>query len=265
MEAEVAERIRAERAASVEAHAKVIASTEYQAEWKHIQGATFHFIEAIHHCFFQTRRAPHIYDAMLMFRLSDDLLQSCLAMLFLVQNGMHNPALREMRYMIENGVKQLYVDQQNPKGSLDDKLAFLQNEVDRSSINMIGDLKLEAFNGPTKKEFYDEVTDFYYKSCAYVHPSRRQIDEMVNLAETGKAMGFETADELRRIGRLTFRLYDFLLVLHFHGLGLGLAGDVLVHSFDDAPKWKFHKGKYMSRLSSYFDYKAERQRKENNV
>ena len=108
------------------------------------------------------------------------------------------------------------------------------------------------------KEFCDELTDVYYKQCAYIHPSQRQIEELVARAESGKPLGFDTAAELRKIGQLMFRLYDMLLILHFHGVGLGLAGDILVQCFDDEPKWKFHKGKYTRRISSYFDYKAER-------
>ena len=262
---ELAEQVRKQRQEMAESHQKVLESPEYQAEWKHIEGATFHFIQAVHACFMMSRRAPDIYDQMLMFRLTDDLLQSCIATLFLIQNGMHNPAAREIRFMIESGVKQLFVDQQKSSQTFDEKLRFLHEEVNHSSISMVSELKLEAFDTASKKEFCDELTDVYYKQCAYIHPSQRQIEEMVAHAESGKPLGYKTADELRTIGRLMFRLYDMLLVLHFHGIGLGLAGDVLVEWFDDEPKWKFHKGKYTKRLSSYFDYKVERTERKSGI
>ena len=252
------EQVRRTKEEQVKAHQKVLNSPEYEAEWKHIEGATFHFIQAIHACFMMSRRAPELYDKMLMFRLTDDLIQSALAIMFLVKNGMHNPVAREVRFMVESGVKQLFVDQQKPGESFEDRLQFLHDEVDRSSISMVEQLQLSAFDEVGAKEFYDELTDLYYKQCAFIHPSRRQIEEMVTRAEAGKPLGFETADELRKIGRLIFRLYDMLLVLQFHGVGLSLAGDIFSQWFDCDLKWKFHKGKYTKRVSAHFDYKAER-------
>ena len=52
-----------------------------------------------------------------------------------------------------------------------------------------------------------------------------------------------------------------VLVLIFHGLGLGLAGDVFTVALDDIQTWKFHKGKYVSTLAKYFDYKVERKQR----
>ena len=255
---ELFQRVRKEREERMEAQQKVLESPEYEAQWKHVSGATFQFIEAVQACFIMSRRACDLYDNMLMFRLTDDLLQSCIATLFLIQNGMHNPASREIRYMIESGVKQLFVDQQRPTDTFVEKLSFLHDKVDPSSISMVGELRLDALSAVDAKELCDELTDVYYKQCAYIHPSRRQSAEMVALAEAGKPLGFDSADELRRSGQLLFRVYDMLLVLHFHGLGLGLAGDVLVQCFDSNQKWKFHKGKYMQRLFAHFDYKWER-------
>jgi hypothetical protein len=254
-------RIKAEREAKKQAHAQVMASKDYQDAWKFVQRATFDFIRAIQACCLMSTRAPEIYNEMLVFRMAEDLLQSTLATLFLTENGMHNPVRRELRYMIEGGVKNLFVDQQKPAESIEKRLEFLLKEVDNSSISMADQLALGAFDPPTKKLFIDEMNDVYYKMCAYVHPSSRQIEEQIVLAEAGKAYGFETAEELRDIGKLVFRTYDMLLVLFFHGLGLGLAGDVLVQMFDDEESWKFHKAKYMKLLSSHFDYKVERQEK----
>ena len=68
----------------------------------------------------------------------------------LIQNGMHNPAAREIRFMIESGVKQLFVDQQKTGEKFEEKLKFLHEEVDRSSISMVSELKLDAFDAASK-------------------------------------------------------------------------------------------------------------------
>ena len=99
----------------------------------------------------------------------------------------------------------------------------------------------------------------YGRLCAYIHPSKHQIEERITRDEKGVYLGYETAKELRQITREVFRLCDIVLVFVFHGLGLGLAGDVFVYALDDHRDWKFHRGKYVRILSKYFDYKFERQ------
>ena len=58
---------------------------------------------------------------------------------------------------------------------------------------------------------------------------------------------------------LLSQLYDMTIVMHFNTLGMGLAGDVFVNVLDDKKYWPFHKTKFVKLLSSYFDYKHERQ------
>ena len=55
-----------------------------------------------------------------------------------------------------------------------------------------------------------------------------------------------------------FRVYDMALTLYFHGYGLPMTGDIIIQVLDDLPPWKFHKGKSVSVVSAYFDYKHER-------
>ena len=92
----------------------------------------------------------------------------------------------------------------------------------------------------------------------YVHVSRRQIEERMVLVEKGRSLGFETDEELGKIGRLMFRVYDLALTLYFHGYDLSMTGDVFIEVLDNMPSWKFHKGKYVSIVSAFFDYKHER-------
>lgn len=121
----------AERSKRIETHQKLRESKPYQDELKCIKGATYDFLKAVQACFLMSRRAPDIYDNMLVFRLTDDAIQSAIACLSLIDQGFHNPVRREMRYMIESGVKNLYVDQRKSKEPLEKKLEFLHNEVDR--------------------------------------------------------------------------------------------------------------------------------------
>jgi hypothetical protein len=63
---------------------------------------------------------------------------------------------------------------------------------------------------------------------------------------------------LNRFNRLAFQVYDLVLVRLFQGLGLSMAGDIFTDILDHEPSWRFHKGKFVSRLSKCFDCKHER-------
>lgn len=265
---ELLERQKLEHEERIAKQDALMESPEYQQEVKYSSRFTWDFLNALRICWFYSSRGGSIYENSLVIRSTDDLVQSTLAASSLLQNGMHTPIKRELRYLIESSVKNLYVDQQmqgrKPLPSLAERLDFLHVHVDRSSIDMREHLQLAAFDAPTQKQFIDELNDVYRDCCAYVHPSRRQIEERLDLAEQGRSSGFETAEELRSIARLMFRVYDMALTLYFHGFGLSMTGDVFINGFDDRPDWKFHKGKYVKLVSSHFDYKVERKSRKGN-
>ena len=105
----------------------------------------------------------------------------------------------------------------------------------------------------------DEIRSTYAELCRYVHRSPAQIRETLRAFEDGVFLGFETADQLDAFVKLLARVYDLLLVMHFNALGMSLTGDVFVHILDEDEKWPFHKTKFVKLLSTYFDYKSERQ------
>src|SRR5690606_38544057 len=152
-------------------------------------------------------RAKDIYDKFLTIRSSDDLIQSIDGLRDLVVNGIHNMARREVRYMIEMTVKYLVVDQEKMREELSAKTQHLPDNVPNSSIEVIDRLST-PFETTIDKQFKDEVKDMFYKACAYVHPSKRQIDEQVDNYSKGIHIGFETAKMLADINKLLFRAYD---------------------------------------------------------
>jgi len=255
------EQIKEKNAAKVKAQKELVASPAYQSELKFIERITSDILMLLRLCFIYSGRVSEYSENSLTIRSTDDLAQSVLAAWHLVQQGMINPVKRELRYIIESSVKYLYVDQ-HAEGieflaKLKERLAFLETNVN-SSIDVREELKLAALHPADAKQFVDELYDIYRDCCAYVHVSRRQIEERLNMVEKGRFLGFETAEELRKIGRLMFRVYDVALTLYFHGYDLSMTGDIFIEILDDSPKWKFHKGKYVSVVSAYFDYKHER-------
>ncbi|MBE9155984.1 hypothetical protein IQ265_03930 [Nodosilinea sp. LEGE 06152] len=255
------EQRQAEYAVKVKAQEELVASPTYQSELSFIERMTNDVITLLRLCLMYSGRAGEYSENSLTIRSTDDLAQSILAIWNLVQQGMLNPVKRELRYIIESSVKYLYVDQHTEGieslAKLSERLTFLETNVN-SSIDVREELKLSALHPDDAKQFIDEIYDIYRDCCAYVHLSRRQIEERLDMVKRGRSLGFETAKELQKIGRLMFRVYDVALTMYFHGYDLSMTGDIFVEVLDNKPKWKFHKGKYVSVVSSYFDYKHER-------
>lgn len=255
------EKLWADHATRVQAQKEVASSTDYQNEVKFISRLTGDLIRVLQLCNVYSTRAKEYSENSIVVRSTDDLAQSVLAAWNLVQDGLINPVKRELRYVIESQIKYLYVDQQSESGKLltklNERLDYLQANVD-SSVDVREQLKLHLFHPDDAKQYVDELYDTYRECCAYVHVSRRQIEERLQLAAEGRSLGFETADELRKLGRLMFRVYDMALALYFHGFGASMTGDIFVTVLDDWPSWKFHKGKYVNIVSAYYDYKHER-------
>jgi hypothetical protein len=247
--------------ARAKAHAEMMAKEPYQAELKFIGRMTDDILKVLYVCLTYGTRAGEESKNSLVIRSIADFVQSVVAASNLARLGLVNPVKRELRYVIESMVKYLYVDQKIRKGptipKLGERLDFLQTNVD-SSIDVRHELELLALHADDAKQFVDELYDAFRECCAYVHVSRRQIEERLKLDDAGRSVGFQNADDLRKVGRLMFRVYDIALTLFFHGYHLSMTGDVFINGLDDMPDWKFHKGKYVACVSAYFDYKHER-------
>lgn len=75
----------------------------------------------------------------------------------------------------------------------------------------------------------------------------------------------ESVATLNRFNKLAFRVFDLVLVRIFYSIGHSMAGDVFTSALDDQPKWRFYKGKYVTRMSRCFDYKHERRARRGEV
>jgi hypothetical protein len=60
-----------------------------------------------------TRRHSY-FDELISLRMKPHLAQSMIASSHLIKEGLHDPALRELRFMIEASVKALWLDQGSP-------------------------------------------------------------------------------------------------------------------------------------------------------
>ena len=248
------------KAELVRQHETTRQSKEFQDQVKYLRRITRDFLKTTQICWFAATRYEPFVDNSLVFRSIDDLNQSVVALQTLIEEGMLTPAHREMRYILESSVKNLFVDQKTPTRNFEDKVMFLHEQVPRSSISVVNDLYVPF---ELKTAFIADIKGIYSRACAYVHPSKMQVDERVSLASIDVYIGFERLRDLERINKELFRLYEATLILVFSVLDRSSLGDIFIQWLDDDQNWRFHKGKYIKAVSSIFDYKMER--KERNT
>jgi len=227
---------------------KVFNSQQYQQEVKYIKDISKDFVDTLRTISFYSTRAGNIFDNFLCVRTIDDLIQSAIGILSMVENGIHNTVRRELRYLIEMITKYVIVDYAKMGESFEIKTQYLKDEIPNSSIEIVMDYST-PFSSATKEQFQSEVKDFFRKACAYVHPSKRQIDEQVANYQRGNTIGFESAKMFTDINRIVYIAYDMILTMVFHSFGHSMSKDIFEQVFNDNPKWKFHKGKYVKEYS----------------
>lgn len=226
---------------------EVYSSQQYQQEIQFLQTVSMDFIHTVRAISMYSTRSEHIYKEFLSIRTIDDLIQSSIGIKLMVENGIYNIAKRELRYLIEKITKYVIVDYLRMGESFKSKTEYLRDKIPRSSIEIINEYST-PFTDNLKDEFQSEVKDFFYKSCVYVHPSKKQIDEQIKNYEQGHIIGFESPKMFTDMNRVLFRAYDMILVMIFHSFGRSMSKDLFEQLFDEAPKWKFHKGKYIKEF-----------------
>jgi hypothetical protein len=233
---------------------------QYVGQQKVLDRITQDFILAVRAATFAFSRYPES-DKWLLHRFIDDFLESSVAILALGRQGVFNVGRREMRYLLEAAVKHVFVDQQvEGETPLDVRMMFLNDprKVPRSSVDPVDRVKIRMLADPTSLR--DAVHSAFGSLSSYTHLSTRQLDERLRRAERGEYIGFESAATLETFNRLLVQAYDVILALIFEGIGPSITGDLFITVFDDHPRWRFHRTKFVAEVSRYFDYKSERQR-----
>jgi hypothetical protein len=238
---------------------KQLKGQEYIQGIKYLHSITFDFINAIRSISFYSTRADYIYREFFTISIIDELIESAISISYLAEQGIYNPLKRELRYLLELVVKSVGIDYNMMGKSLAEKVEYFKREVPNSSIEYIETYRL-PFNVNENLELMSEIKDLYYKTSAYVHPSKKQFMERLGNARKGNYIGFDSAEMLTKFNKEVFRAFDLILTLMFHGLGESMAGDLFIQLFDSMPKWKYHNGKYVNKYSHLFDYKAERKK-----
>lgn len=172
------------------------------------------------------------------------------------RQGLQNAARRELRFLLEAAVKLSTRDFHSEATTFEERLRGL-NDRDKRFEDYVAELRYEAeFEKP--EEANAAILSLYSELSKFVHATEPQFSAALIRGKRGEDAGMESVATLNRFNQLAFQVYDLVLVRIFCSIGLSMAGDIFTGILDDEPKWRFHKGKFVGRLSRCFDYKHER-------
>ena len=251
----------------VEDHERLRASEPYQAVIKHLDRMASDFGLAVNAIDVMATRHSPFFDSKIALRAKPHLTQSLVASVWLIKEGMLDPARRELRFLLEASVKALWLDkggertdgtQIGPNDGVDQKVSTLDDLGRRKFAEIVAELEFGLLPPEAQATYRSTATDLYSKLSTYSHVSKANVEQDLRNFEHGRPFGFETVRELEAITKQAKRVLDLSLASQFEAFDHGLVGDIIVQVFDDEPKWAFRRTPLVGAIDRHFDYKAER-------
>lgn len=235
--------------------AEVLNSRPFKDGLRYLQGITSDLLLAQTYVRLQGTRFS-ASDDYLIFRFAPHFAESALSINMTAKEGLQNAARRELRFLLEAAVKLSSRDFCPNATTFEDRLAGLAERGKRFEDYVATLRYFDEFDSP--EEANAETLSLYSELSKYVHATTPQFEDAIRRDRRGEPAGMEAVATLNRFNKLAFRVYDLVLVRIFYSTGLSMAGDIFTGILDDEPKWRFHKGKFVARMSRCFDYKHER-------
>lgn len=249
-----------------EDYEKFQASQPYLAAVKHLDRLVADYVKAILAIELMATRNPEFFDQLIFLRTKSHLVQSIFTVVMLAKEGMHDPARRELRFLLELSIKTLFLDKAgNRKEHVSDiysKIDKLDDLSKEKFSKIVTKLKFTLLRDNDVTTYRQRATDLYTKLSTHSHVSGVNIRNDLTNFDKGEYFGFETVPHIDRFCNNVRQVLDIALASHFEVFDEGLVGDILVNVFDDEPNWIFRKMDLVGAIDGYFDYKFERNRKE---
>lgn len=234
---------------------ETLQSRPFQDGVRYLEGIAWDLLTAMTYVRLQGGRYA-ASDDYLLFRFAPHIVESTVAITMSAKEGLQNAARRELRFLLEASVKLSSRDFHPTAKNFEERLDGLNNGEKRFEDYVASLIYFNAFERPD--EANAALLSLYSELSHYVHATRSQFENAITRSRRGEDPAMESIGTLNRFNQLAFQVYDLVLVRLFHGVGLSLAGDIFTSTLDDEPKWRFHKGRFVTRLSKCFDYKHER-------
>lgn len=256
---ELIQRIVEQRRERIKAHEDLRASQPYSALIVHIDRLLADYATAINAIELMATRHPPYFETLIALRMKQHFVQSVVASILLLKDGMLDPARRELRFLLEASVKTLWLDRRHEQTTVAAKVIALGDLGKREFREIVYDLEFGLLSQDAAKTYRDTATDLYSRLSTYSHVSAKNVKRDLSNFDRGNAFGHETVANIRDFARDAKRVLDLALTSHFEAFDHGLVGEILVQVLDKEPRWTFRKTPLVGAMNRHFDYKAERQ------
>lgn len=240
------------------AHELLRESDDYKEELQFLRKTILDFNNALRLCQITASRCADFHEKYLFPQHFDDLAEAALTAQLAIENGALNPARRELRYMLEVAVNIAYVDEEMRGSSLSDRRDFYKSkQVKKINVDQVSKLPFRLL-GENKESFSKHIKNAWVRSSNYVHLTKRQMDQKLELRERGITLGMETVAMLQEVVSEVHEVCSIVSILAFETIGTSFTGDMFVDNLDSLEHWTLHASGYIALVDSYFDYKHER-------
>lgn len=240
------------------AHEQLRESEAYKLELQFLRKTILDFTNTLRLCKITASRWADFHEKYLLPQHFDDLAEAALTAQLAIDNGALNPARRELRYMLEVVVNIAYVDEEMSEVSLSERRNFYKSkQVKKINVDQVSKLPLRLL-GEHKELFSQHVKNTWVRSSNYVHLTKRQMDQKLELREKGIVLGMETVEMLQEVVSEVHEVCSIVSILAFETIGPSFTGDMFVDNLDSIDHWTLHASGYIALVDSHFDYKHER-------
>jgi hypothetical protein len=260
--------LREEQQRQSDEHVRLRASGPYLGAIRQIDRYIWDYGLGINMIELMATRHPPFFEERISLRMKPHLVQSMIAATHLIKEGFHDPARREMRFLVEASVKALWLDQGSPPlrstgrpatlraSTVSEKVAALDGVGRERFAEIVNSLKFGMLDSPSAEAYRQRAKNLYRRLSTKTHISSRNVQrDLVNF-DRGKQFSFETVADVNAMARLLRQVLDLALASHLEAFDHGLVGDLFEPHFE--PRWSFLKTPLVSAIDRHFDYKHER-------
>lgn len=238
---------------------------ELESEFSRTNEMIMGFIEWMHFCILDTARDVDFHDNHLLSFLNQDILETLMGVLVHVKQGIHTPAIRESRYLLELSIKLAYIQQKNYSMPIDEKLSTFNKIIKSTNISPMKDIDLKYLAKETADDFLEYVGRLYGDSSRFVHVTPESIKYRRERIGKDRLLGKKSKEDLKELNDILQKMYSASIVFISHSIPQYVVGNWHVDTSGELKNWYYMKSKYVAEIDSTLDYKHERKEILNRV
>ena len=207
-----------------------------------------------------TSRDPLYSKNNILYYLEQDMIETLIIVLSNIQDGAHNPAKRETRFLLELSIKMAYVQQKAYDKKVEEKIKLYTKQIRSTNIGIKNQIMFSYLSAESKSNFLNDVGKIYSEASLFVHLTVENMTQRIQKVTDGNYIGYESIEELKATNVFLKKIISYCMIFIIESLPDYVVGDWFGMLYPETKSWYFLKSKYVSEIDMTFDYKEERKR-----